>query len=133
MTFLDGVERGRLASMADWETRPTAELEGGWRLLGRSWEIVTERKWVNRDPVDADGEVCVVTALAAARDEHPGCEVGSVVAKDVLREVCLDRDGLIPMVWNDEPGRTRRQVLVRLRAAQRRIRWVLAARRKEAV
>jgi hypothetical protein len=78
-------------------------------LLRRAAEIIEENGW--RQGWKADGDtVCVVDALAAAwRPWSP--EVGWLLAADRVKDVLGLWVGTALHDWNDEPGRTKQEVL----------------------
>jgi hypothetical protein len=72
-------------------------------------ELIEERGWCQRCAQDKDGSICADEAVALAA----GKERGLLIAVHV--GMGFYNDGPALFLWNDDPSRTKKEVLARLR------------------
>lgn len=92
-----------------------AELDEGSRVLLRAAELIEQHGWVQGSAGEGHGHgFCVDHALVSAVGElAPTClwSADHPSYRRLYRAV-----GMGPSIWNDQPGRTKRDVLAKLRA-----------------
>jgi hypothetical protein len=88
--------------------------EGAWRqALLDAADYLESHEWIqHQSQTRNDGAVCIVGAIATV------CVYSKPYAR-ALKELTLSI-GRDPLMWNDQPGRTKQEVIAKLRACARR-------------
>ena len=90
--------------------------------LNLAAELVEKRGWTQKTYETRDGQVCLMGAVHMALGIEPNVFTDDetfniyLAARDRLQDI-LDVDS--PIEWNDQPERTKEQVVSALRAAAR--------------
>jgi hypothetical protein len=103
-----------------------AEMDAVSRLLMRAADVIERDGWCQNNVLTEDGRVCLVGAIHTANNKRFGrandyCDPWDENSREAL--VRMDRvlpkvaDGIgACAVWNDTPGRTKDEVVAKLRA-----------------
>jgi hypothetical protein len=78
------------------------------RILLGAAEIIEQRGWCQGDFQDGNGRVCMLGAISISSVSSPMGEAGNAIVLLGLKSVTQ---------WNDTPGRTKEEVVARLRTA----------------
>ncbi len=97
------------------------------RTLERAARLIDELGWCQGEQTEPDGGICAATALMRAA-QIEASEYGDVLDIYELSRMALGFStgdvtvGLFCLAsWNDQPGRTRQEVVDRLRGAAREL------------
>jgi hypothetical protein len=97
-----------------WESDST--LDDASKLLLKAAALIEERGWCQREQESDDGRLCALGALHYADGNRPYdgvSKLGQKARNRLCRAIGTDRVG---SQWNDVPGRTKEEVVAKLRA-----------------
>jgi hypothetical protein len=93
-----------------------AELDAASRLLLRTAEVIERQGWCQCYIGIANGQVCLEGALMIAAGKTPeSVIIPNTVAGEAVSRVRASV-GMGAYQWNDKPGRTKEEVIAKLRA-----------------
>lgn len=99
------------------EVRHLTELDDASRLLLRAADIIESHGWCQNSYTSAGGKLCLLGAVKVARGLTPeDAEDTEALVERACERVYVSLGLRRVHIWNDEPGRTKEEVIAKLRS-----------------